>query len=75
MLELFTPEITYTLIAALICAGIGVFSYKRHTREHNELEPRMIPWIMIAMGCLATSFMLLVHLANLFGLETGGGRR
>lgn len=69
-----TPAITYSLLSLVACIGLGLFSYKRHTREHNELAPRMIPWIIIAMACLATSFMLIVHLVNLLGIETGNRR-
>ncbi len=64
-------EIIYTVLALGACISLGLFSYNRHTREHNELAPRMVPWIIIAMGSLATSFMLIVHLVNLFGFETG----
>lgn len=64
-------EIIYTVLALAACASLGLYSYNRHTREHNELAPRMVPWIIIAMGSLATSFMLVVHLVNLFGFETG----
>ena len=69
-----TPEILYTLIAIGACIAVGVLSYHLHTREHNELEPRMVPWIMIAMACIAAGFMLVVHLANLLGFETGANR-
>ena len=66
-----TPDILYTLLALIACLGLGILSYHLHTREHNKLQPRMVPWIIIAMACLATRFMLIVHLINLFGLETG----
>jgi len=69
-----TPEITITLIALALCMGGGVLSYHLHAREHNKLSPRMVPWIIIAMACLATGFMLMVHLVNLLGVETGGRR-
>lgn len=64
-------NIIYTFTGLIACVALGLFSYNRHTREHNKLSPRMIPWIVIAMGSLATSFMLVVHLVNLFGFETG----
>ena len=67
-----TPAIAYTLLGLAACLGLGALSYRLHTREHNELAPRMVPWIIIAIACLATSFMLGVHLANLIGFETGG---
>lgn len=66
-----TPHLIYTLLGLAGCVAFGLFSYNRHTREHNELNPRMVPWIFIAMACLATSFMLVVHLVNIFGFETG----
>jgi len=69
-----TPEITTTLIALVVCISLGVLSYHLHAREHNKLSPRMVPWIIIAMACLATGFMLVVHLVNLLGVETGGRR-
>jgi hypothetical protein len=72
------PEINTDLIVTVsglfICAIVAVISYRLHTRENNTVKPRMIPWIIIAIGCVATGFMLLVHLVNLFGFETGGRR-
>lgn len=66
-----TQDILYTLAGLIACLCLGMISYHLHTREHNKLAPRMVPWIIIAMACIATSFMLIVHLINLFGLETG----
>ncbi|MCF6221009.1 MAG: hypothetical protein L3J65_07835 [Robiginitomaculum sp.] len=66
-----TPDFLYTSLGLIACIGLGALSYHLHTREHNKLQPRMVPWIIITMACVATSFMLVVHLMNLFGLETG----
>lgn len=52
-------------------AALGSFSYWWQGRPHDKLSPRMVPWRLIAMGCLATVFMLCVHLINLLGFETG----
>lgn len=71
MPELNTDYIL-TISGLALCVGLGLLSWKLHTRENNSVRPRMVPWIIIAMGCLATSFMLVVHLINLFGFETGG---
>ena len=70
-----STQITYTLIGLGVCIVLGLLSYRMHTREHNKLKPRLVPWSFIAMACIATGFMLFVHLINLFGLETGQGRR
>jgi len=69
-----TPDMLYTLTAIGFCIALGVLSYHLHSREHNKLEPRMVPWIIITMACVATGFMLVVHLANLLGFETGNRR-
>jgi hypothetical protein len=70
------PELTTDFILTVsgfaLCVGLGLLSWKLHWRENNTVKPRMVPWIVIAMGCLATGFMLIVHLVNLLGLETGG---
>ena len=64
-------DLVFTLIGMVLVAGLGMFSYRQHTKENNSIKPRMVPWILIAMGCLATTFMLAVHLVNVLGLETG----
>lgn len=64
-------SILITLLALVLCAALGMFSYCQHTKPHEKLNPRMMPWSLIAMGCLATSFMIVVHLVNLLGFETG----
>ncbi len=64
-------DLLLTLFALAVFAGIGVFSFRKHFAEHNELTPRMVPWMFISLACIATIFMLVVHLVNLFGWETG----
>ncbi|MEE9273142.1 MAG: hypothetical protein V3U57_07750 [Robiginitomaculum sp.] len=66
-----THEILFTFMATLSFLVVGAYSYARHTNVHEKLEPRMVPWSLIAMACLATTFMLIVHLVNLFGFKTG----
>lgn len=67
-------DLVITLIGLALTVGLGLLSYRMHTRENNSVKPRMVPWILIAMACLATTFMLFVHLVNVLGLETGGRR-
>jgi len=64
-------DLLFTLSALALFAGIGFFAFRKHFAEHNELTPRMVPWMFISLACIATIFMLVVHLVNLFGLETG----
>jgi len=64
-------DLTLTLLGLLLCISLGAFSFRRHFAPHDKLKPRMVPWIIISLGCIATSFMLVVHLVNLMGFETG----
>lgn len=62
-------------VTAIITSGsVAAFSYYMHTRPHDKLKPRMVPWVIIAIGATAFFFMLIVHLANLLGFESGRGR-
>jgi len=60
-----------TLLCLALCIFIGVYSFKRHFAKHEKLKPRMVPWIIISLGSIATAFMLFVHLVNIIGIETG----
>jgi len=66
-------DLLFTSLGLVACAGIGSYAFRRHFAKHDELKPRMVPWIIISLGCIATSFMLLVHLVNILGIETGRG--
>ena len=60
-----------TLSCLALCVLLGVFSFKKHFARHEKLKPRMVPWIIISLGSIATAFMLFVHLVNILGIETG----
>jgi len=66
-----TEDLILTVIGLAFCAGLGIFSFRRHFAKHDKLKPRMVPWIIIALACLATGVMVLVHFINLMGFETG----
>jgi len=62
------------LISSLIflaLIGFGVFGFNRQLGKNRDLRPRRIPWIFLAMAAFATAFMVLVHIVNLLGFETG----
>ena len=66
-----TTDLYLTLSGIVLCAVIGFFSFRRHFAKRDSLKAPIVPWIIPTMGALATGFMLLVHLVNLMGLETG----
>jgi len=66
-------DLLLTSLGLAACVIIGVLTFRRHFKKHEELKTRMIPWIVISLGSIATGFMLLVHLVNVLGIETGRG--
>jgi hypothetical protein len=66
-----TNDLLGTSVGLAICVLVGVFAFRRHFAKHDKLKPRMVPWIIISLGAIATGFMLLVHLVNILGIETG----
>ena len=67
-----------TLSTTLILMGAGAAGFAlsawRTSRPWNPLKgPRLIPWTPLAIGFGVFTLLMLVHLANLFGIETGRG--
>jgi len=58
--------LAFCVIGAAVCFWLG-------SRKRDKLEPRMVPWMFIAFGLVATAFVLLIHMVNLAGFETGNG--
>jgi hypothetical protein len=65
-------DLTVTLIVLAVGAGLFVFGSWKSAQPADPLKPRMAPWrlIMIVSGVVA--ILMLVHVVNLFGVETGG---
>ena len=55
-------------------AGVGgllAFSTWRSMQPADPLKPRLVPWRLVSVMAGGFALMLLVHLVNLFGVETG----
>ena len=64
-------DIAYTLAALAFCALLGVYGFWRNFKKHDNLKAPIVPWMIVCLACLATGFMIIVHLVNLMGFETG----
>jgi len=58
-------------LSFLVLIGFGIFGFNRQLGKNRDLRPRRVPWIFLAMAAFATAFMILVHIVNLLGFETG----
>jgi hypothetical protein len=63
-------NLTLGLLAAF--AGLGVFCGWRGSLPSNPAKGvRMMPWRPLMVACAAAALLMLVHLANLAGIQTG----
>jgi hypothetical protein len=58
----------------VFAAGFGLSVWQSGKPLDIARGPRMIPWTLIAILCVATEIFLAAHLVNLLGFETGNGR-
>lgn len=66
-----TDDLTLTVIGLIICASLAVLGLRNHFAEKKSIKPHRLPWMIISLGSIATGFMVIVHLANLIGFQTG----
>ena len=66
---------TTTLIIIGLAIGLGVFFAWRGAQPPNVAKgPRLVPYTFLMLICVTIGLMMLVHLANLNGIVTGGQR-
>ena len=66
---------TLTTTLIVMSAGLAGFAFCawRTSRPWNPLKgPRLIPWTPLAISFAFITLLMVIHLANLFGVETGG---
>jgi len=63
-----------TSTAMILSAAGAAVCIWRGQRPVTVGKVRYIPWMFIGLGLAALSIMLLTHLVNLAGFETGRGR-
>lgn len=53
-------------------AGLCALAAWRDNQPVQSLNPRIIPWRGLIVGSFFAAILMLVHLVNLAGIETGG---
>ncbi len=66
-----SQDMALTIAGIIIGLGLAWLCYKLHMKKRDGFKAPLIPWILPSIALLATAFILLVHLVNLFGFETG----
>jgi len=66
-----SEDLLISLIALAFCAGLVVLGFRQNFKEKTEFRRFRPPWMIIALAAISVGFMIIVHIANLFGFETG----
>jgi cytochrome b subunit of formate dehydrogenase len=66
-----SDDLLISCIALAICVGLVLLGFRQNFKEKTEFRRFRVPWMGIALTAISVGFMILVHIANLFGFETG----
>lgn len=57
---------------AIAFVGVAILAHsKMGTYRKRDQRPHTLPWGMILIGCVFCLFLIIVHIMNLVGVETG----
>jgi hypothetical protein len=69
-------NLTVTVISLALLMALAVLCGWRGARPADiQKGPRMMPWRLLMMICVVAIILFVVHLLNLFGMQTGGAPR
>lgn len=68
-----TPQedLYYSVAGLVILGGLAAFCFRQSFKKHETIKPHRFPWTISWIALLSVAFMLIVHIVNLFGFETG----
>lgn len=64
-------DLTATIAILVVAAALFAFGSWRSAQPANPLKPRLIPWRLVMILSGAVAILMLAHVANLFGIQTG----
>jgi len=66
-----SDDLLISFIALAICIGLVILGFRENFKEKTEFRSIRPPWMIIALAAISVGFMILVHIVNLLGFETG----
>lgn len=64
----------FTLAGFCTCIVLIFIANWRAAKPRNDLARIRIPWLPVMIAAAFVAFLLVVHMANLAGFETGAGK-
>ncbi|MDZ4776033.1 MAG: hypothetical protein SGJ23_04515 [Alphaproteobacteria bacterium] len=65
-------SLTVTLAILIPAALLFAFGSWKSAQPADPLKPRLIPWRPVMIIAAVVALVMLVHVVNTFGIETGG---
>ena len=62
---------TTTLVILALAVGLYAYGSWRAAKPADPLKPRLIPWRPVILVAGVVGLLMLVHLVNLIGFDTG----
>lgn len=66
-----SEDLLISFIGLAVCVGLVILGFRQNFKEKTEFRRVRPPWMVIALAAISVGFMIVVHIANLFGFETG----
>ena len=66
-----SDDLLISFIALAVCIGLVILGFRENFKEKTEFRSIRPPWMIIALAAISVGFMILVHVVNLLGFETG----
>lgn len=61
-------------LIAVSAIGFGWFSHSKIGTVREDQRPHQIPWGLVMVACAFVFFLVIVHMLNLIGVDTGPGK-
>lgn len=66
-----SDDLLISFFALAVCAGLATLFFRQNFKEKTEFRRVRPPWGFMAIAAISFGFIILVHIINLFGFETG----
>lgn len=61
-----------SIALAVIFVALGIFAHSKiGTVRKKDQRPHQTPWGLVMIGCVFAVFLIVVHILNMLGVETG----
>lgn len=60
-----------SFLTAALFVGLGLLANSKLGTVRKDKRPHKLPWGLIMVGCVFGIFLVVVHVMNLVGVETG----